>query len=305
MKKKLIGVSLVTAALAISASMTAFAAGWTQDTNGWSYQRDNGSWVGCGWFTDPADGAIYYIDPDGYMMTDTHIEGFRLGPDGRRVEKTAEEIQKEAEKKQRDATKASPSKDHSAADLAVDSAKATNIASSTKRIPYQAEMKTLMDVVFLDTLKNLKAMESPVTGSTTEDNLETTYRFSLNGNHSIVSSLWKASNKKSASYVPNALTLMYNRNAVSEESHVTLLDTTFRRLLVAALGENTGNALFDNILAENAKGNHQFEWTGNSDSSNYYSVTCNNGTITLELTCSEKTAEELAAEQAAAAAVQE
>lgn len=301
MKKNLIGISVLAAALTISASMTAFA-GWTQDTNGWTYQRDDGTWVGSGWFTDPADGAIYYIDPDGYMMKDTHIEGYRLGADGRRIEKTAEDIQKEEARKQQVASRPSPGKEHAAADLAANAAKSANAATTTSRLSYQSEMKKLMDTIFIDARNSLDAS---IVGTTTSDNLETTYRFSLNGNHSIVSSLQKSSNTKSASYVPHALELMYNRNAVSDEASVTLLDSSFRRLMVAGLGENVGNALLDNIFAENAKGNSKFEWTGNTDSGNYYNMVCSNGTITIKVTCSEKTAEQIAAEQAAAQAATE
>lgn len=297
MKKNLLRITVISAALAISASMTAFA-GWVQDTNGWAYQNDNGSWRGAGWFTDPADGGIYYLDPDGYMMTDTHVEGFRLGPDGRRIEKTEEEIQKEAERKQREASRPSPSKELAAADLAAQAAKSSNIAVSTARLSYQAEMKKLMDVIFIDARKTL---DNSIAGSTTEDNLETTYRYSLNGRNSIVCSLWKVSNEKSYNYVANALDLSYDRNAVSDEASVTLLDNTFRRLMVASLGENTGNALLDNVFAENAAGNSVFEWNGNTDSGNYYNLKCNNGVVSIKVTCSEKTAEEIAAEQQAAA----
>lgn len=295
MKRKLLGVTLITAALAISASMTAFA-GWVQDTNGWAYQNDDGSWRGAGWFTDPTDNSIYYLDPDGYMMTDTHVEGFRLGPDGRRIEKTEEEIQKEAERKAREASRPSPSKELAAADLAAQAAKSSNIAASTTRISYQAEIKKLMDIIFIDARK---VLDNSINGSTTEDNLETTYRYSLNGRNSIVCSLWKVSNEKSYNYVPNTLDLSYDRNAVSDEAQIQILDNTFRRLMVAALGESTGNSLLDNVFAENAAGNSVFEWNGNTDSGNYYALTCNNGLVSIKVTCSEKTAEQIAAEQAA------
>lgn len=296
MKRKLLGITVITAALAISASMTAFA-GWVQDTNGWAYQDDNGSWRGAGWFTDPEDGSIYYLDPDGYMMTDTHVEGFRLGADGRRIEKTEEEIQKEAERKQREASRPSPSKELAAADLAAQAAKSSNAAVSTARLSYQAEMKNLMDTIFIDARNTL---DKSINGSTTEDNLETTYRYSLNGRNSIVCSLWRVSNEKSYNYVANALDLSYDRNAVSDEAQVQILDNTMRRLMVASLGETTGNALMDNAFAENAAGNSVFEWNGSTDNGNYYALSCNNGVITIKVTCSEKTAEEIAAEQAAA-----
>lgn len=298
MKRKLLGVTVITAALAISASMTAFA-GWVQDSNGWAYQNDDGSWRGMGWFTDPTDGSIYFLDPDGYMMADTHVEGFRLGADGRRIEKTEEEIQKEAERKQREASRPSPSKQLSAAEAAAQAAKNSNIAASTARIAYQAEMKKLMDIIFIDARKTL---DNSIDGRTTEDNMETTYRYFLNGRDSVVCSLWKVSNEKSYDYKANALDLTYDRNAVSDEAQVQLLDSMVRRLMVASLGETTGNALLDNVFAENAAGNGTFEWSGNTDSGNYYALTCKNGVVSIKVTCSEKTAEEIAAEQAAAEA---
>lgn len=298
MKRKLLGITVITAALAISASMTAFA-GWVQDSNGWAYQNDDGSWRGMGWFTDPTDGSIYFLDPDGYMMADTHVEGFRLGADGRRIEKTEEEIQKEAERKQREASRPSPSKQLSAAEAAAQAAKNSNIAASTSRVSYQAEMKKLMDIIFIDARKTL---DNSIDGRTTEDNLETTYRYFLNGRDSVVCSLWKISNEKSYDYKANALDLIYDRNAVSDEAQVQLLDSMVRRLMAASLGETTGNALLDNVFAENAAGNGTFEWSGNTDSGNYYTLTCKNGVVSIKVTCSEKTAEEIAAEQAAAEA---
>ena len=293
MRKKLLGISILSAAIVLSTGITAFA-GWTQDTNGWAYQRDDGSWVGCGWFTDPADNSVYYLDPDGYMMTDTRVEGFRLGADGRRVEKTEEEIQKEAEAKVKEASKPSPSKSLAAADLAA--AGATHSAVTTTRLSYQAEMKKFMDTIYIAARPTLDAS---IKSGTTEDNMETTYRFSVNGNDALVCSLWKVSNKTNEAYKANALDLLYNRTSLPDDASIAATDTAFRNLSVAALGETTGNTLFDNILAENAKGNTEFTWEGNTDSGNAYTMNCKSGTISIQVTCSEKTAEQ-ASEEAAA-----
>lgn len=301
MRRQFLRITVLTAALAVSASITSFA-GWVQDDHGWAYQNDDGSWRGAGWLTDPADGSIYYLDPDGYRMTDTHVEGFRLGPDGRRIEKTEEELAKEAERKREQASRPSPSKELTAAELAANETTSSSTADSTSRLSYQAEMKKLMDIIFIDARKQLP---SEMIGDTTEDNLEVTYRYLLDGKDSIVSSLWKSSNPSSYNYVAHALDLSYNRNAVPDEAVVQTLDATFRRLMVAALGEGIGNALLDNIFAENANGNHSFEWTGYSDTGNSYVMNCNNGTISIQVTCSEKPVEDFLAEQAAQAAAQD
>ena len=45
MKKKLVGFSVLAAALTMATGMTSFAAGWKQDTNGWYYEYDNGLYL--------------------------------------------------------------------------------------------------------------------------------------------------------------------------------------------------------------------------------------------------------------------
>lgn len=287
MKKRFIGISVLAAALTLSTGITAFA-GWKQDTNGWYYERDNGTWVPCGWFTDPADGAMYYMDPDGYMMSGTTVEGFKLGDDGRRIEKTAEDLAREAERKKRIASRPSPAKEQAAADLAADAAKKGVASTTTTRLAYQAEMKVFMDNLFIDTQKKLTAAGSTATRpSTTEDNLEVTYRFSAAAGPVVEASLWKMSNPDNSNYKPNALDLEYNRNYVTEAADIEKFDSLFQRMCVAALGETEGKAVTDAYYAEIAAGTTNFERNGNTDAGNYYTMKYNSGKAFIEVTCSE------------------
>lgn len=72
---------LMAAAFAASMSMTAFAGTWQQDTNGWWYQNDNGSYLNNGWCW--IDGRCYYFMPDGYCLTDTTTpDGYTVNTNG-------------------------------------------------------------------------------------------------------------------------------------------------------------------------------------------------------------------------------
>lgn len=55
--------------LASNMSMTAFAGQWQQDTTGWWYQNDDGSYFINGW--NWIDGKCYYFTPEGYCLTNT------------------------------------------------------------------------------------------------------------------------------------------------------------------------------------------------------------------------------------------
>ena len=71
---------LLLAVLGTSAimSMTSFAGEWKQDTSGWWYQNDDGSYLANQWFQD-FDGKWYYLNESGYMLTNG------TAPDGRSV----------------------------------------------------------------------------------------------------------------------------------------------------------------------------------------------------------------------------
>lgn len=55
--------------LASSMSMTAFAGQWRQDTTGWWYQSDDGTYFNGGW--QWIEGKCYYFTPEGYCLTNT------------------------------------------------------------------------------------------------------------------------------------------------------------------------------------------------------------------------------------------
>lgn len=288
MKKKALGLGLLTAALTLATGFTAFAGSWQQDTNGWYYLRDDGYWQGCGWFTDPADNAMYYLDPDGYMMSGTTVEGYKLGDDGRRIEKTEEDIQREQERKERIAKKASPAKEQAAAELAATAAKKAIAAVSTTRLSYQSEMKTFMDKYYIETLKAMNTLGSKsVARGVVEDNLETTYRFQAE--HGVVAEamLWKMSHEGNASYKPEALIMTYDRNHLSEAAEIEVFETLNKNMLIAALGETEGQAALDYYNAEVAAGNSSFDRAGNTDAGNSYTMKYRNGKATICVICSE------------------
>lgn len=75
---------LATAALTLMLSMTALAGQWKQDSKGWWYQNDDGSYTKNGW--QNIDGKDYYFSGNGYMLSDTTTPtGDRLGSDGAKI----------------------------------------------------------------------------------------------------------------------------------------------------------------------------------------------------------------------------
>ena len=67
-KKNNLKVLMVAGLLAISQASTAFAGAWKQDSTGWWYQNDNGTYKTNEWFQD-TDGSWYYLNPAGYTHT--------------------------------------------------------------------------------------------------------------------------------------------------------------------------------------------------------------------------------------------
>ena len=61
-------------AMAWTMTMTSFAGQWQQNTQGWWYQNDDGSYPSTGW--QWIDGRSYYFDSRGYCLMDT------VTPDG-------------------------------------------------------------------------------------------------------------------------------------------------------------------------------------------------------------------------------
>lgn len=288
MKKKLLGITALTAALTLSTGITAFAAGWVQDSNGWGYQRDNGTWYSGCWFTDPATGLQYYFDPDGYMMTETRVEGFWLDANGVKHEKTEAELEAEAARAQRVASRPSPAKKQAAATEAAKAAKTATSAATTTRLSYQAEMKVFMDNVFIKAIQDDRKLENyTAVGDTVENNLETTYSFSSNGTVFFISSLGLNSNPTSASYTPYAIEFTYNRNVLSMAEEAEIFNSNYKDFVIAALGATEGEAVYNRVMSEELGNGASFDQNGTTDTGNSYELTYRNGAITIKVTCSE------------------
>lgn len=69
---------IVSCGLCIATVNSAFAAAWQQDSIGWWYQEDDGSYPADTWCM--IDGKSYYFGSDGYMYAD------RMTPDGYKVD---------------------------------------------------------------------------------------------------------------------------------------------------------------------------------------------------------------------------
>lgn len=86
MKKKFMTLAL-TAAMAASMGMTAFAGQWVQNTTGWWWQEDNGSYPVSQWkwLDGNKDGIYecYAFDANGYMYSNTTTpDGYTVNKDG-------------------------------------------------------------------------------------------------------------------------------------------------------------------------------------------------------------------------------
>jgi len=291
MKKRMIGMSVVAAAMTVVMSIPAFAMGWTQEGDKWRYYTDDNGWYLSGqWFTDPEDGSIYHLDPDGYMMTETHVSGYWLGADGRRVEKTEEDIAKEAARSAREASKASPSKERTAATNAAKAAKSATAAASTTRLAYQAEMKVFMDKIYIATADSLGALgqELDFRAATAKDNIEDTYRFvTTDGDNLLTSSMGLVANTSIGGYKAQAFDLSYNRALLNDEVFLTIFDKSFKDLTIAALGDTAGAAAYNYLFEQLNAGNYNFEVSNNTDTGNSYTMSCNAGTVSISVICSE------------------
>ena len=112
MRKKALGIAAVAAAMTLSTGITAFAAGWVTESTPYGdkqkYVYDNGNWPSGNWFTDPDTQLVYHLDPDGYRMTDTTVDGYWLNSEGVRQEKSQEDIDRENREAAKKASKPNP-----------------------------------------------------------------------------------------------------------------------------------------------------------------------------------------------------
>ena len=308
MKKRVIGITALAAVMTVATGMSAFAADWKQDTHGWYYEYDNGAWAPFGWFTDPETKNMYYIDPDGYMMSGTRVDGFWLDDSGVRHEKTEAEIEAENRRKERAASKPNPAKEQVAADNAANAAKTSKTSVGTKRLVYQHEIDAFSNRFFTETAKALGT--SSIGGRTTRNNLETTLKFVSHDTDVIISTLPLVATEKSANYVPHAWEFTYNRNVLGDEREINAMNGVVKNMLIAGLGETEGNTVYERVMAEPVGQGGRFELNGNTDTGNFYSLTYAYERLVLQVTCSEydpeaEAAAAKAAEEAAAKAAEE
>lgn len=81
MKNKKLAVLGVTLGLSVLSCMPAFAGQWKQDSKGWWYQEDNGSYPASTW--KEINGKQYYFGADGYMLANTTTpDGYTVNGDG-------------------------------------------------------------------------------------------------------------------------------------------------------------------------------------------------------------------------------
>lgn len=67
MKKKILNLLGASFLISMSLSLTSLAGQWQQDSKGWWYQNDDGSYVSNGW--QEIEGKRYHFDEKGYMAT--------------------------------------------------------------------------------------------------------------------------------------------------------------------------------------------------------------------------------------------
>ena len=293
MKKQVFTVSALAAALTLSTGFNALADGWVDENGRKAYVYDNGNRAGFGWFTDPATGLQYHLDYDGYAMTGTRVDGFWLDDQGVKHEKTETEIAQENARKEELASRPSPAKAQANATQAAALAKTTGIAASTFRMVYQKEYKALMDLYYIDTFDKLKAMENTtITRFGNDDFQETTYVYNAEGKGRLISSsLYKVTSNRNYYYKPYALELSFNRSYLSTQEETDLFQEMFRKLVVGALGENQGKAVYDRCFAEQVGAGVSFDHSATTDTGNSYVLTYQNDIITIQVTCLEKTLE--------------
>ena len=86
MKRKGLAIAGLVAGLSVLSSMTAFAGEWKQDSNGWWWQNDDGSYPVSTWqwIDGNKDGLSesYYFNEAGYLVTNTTIDGYTVNADG-------------------------------------------------------------------------------------------------------------------------------------------------------------------------------------------------------------------------------
>lgn len=72
---------LATITISLFSCITSFAGQWQQDSYGWWYQTDDGTYLNNGW--NWVDGKCYYFSPDGYCLQNTQTpDGYMVDENG-------------------------------------------------------------------------------------------------------------------------------------------------------------------------------------------------------------------------------
>ena len=289
MRKTVFGIAAVAAAMTLSTGITAFAAGWVTETTPYGDQQkyvyDDGNWPSGNWFTDPETNLTYFLDPDGYRMKDTMVEGYKLDANGVRQEKTEEELLREAQEKVKREGRNTPGKAVNAAKAAAVEAKEKTAAVSTVRRSYISELKVLINKTTKDVATT--RTDSSVQILTTEDNMEVSRTYhNADGTDFYKFSMWNSAKDKA-----NAVDLMYIYDAAPEADR-NLYNTAYEQSVVAALGDTEGKAVTDCVQGQREQGVTNLTREGKTDSGNSYSLTYKNNKIQISVTCSEVTEED-------------
>ena len=87
--------------------------------------------------------------------------------------------------------------------------------------------------------------------------------------------------------MPYAFELHYNRGIISDSDLSAILNDTFKKLLVASLGESEGNAMYERIMAEEVGSQEKLSGNGASDTGNPYEMSYRTNNANIKVTCSE------------------
>mgnify|MGYP006954107568 FL=1 len=301
MKKNALGIAAVAALMTLSTGMTAFAAGWVTESTPYGdkskYLYDNGDYPVATWFTDPETKLVYHLDPDGYRMTETTVDGYWLDAGGVRQEKSEEQLEREARETAQKASKPNPGKKVAADKVAALDAKSKNAASGTTRSGYIAELKTILTNIVSD-LNSARTEKSAAQVQMSSNNLEVSRYFRSNDSGEFYRfSMWLSKKDKD-----QAADIMYMYDAAPEADR-ELYNTAYERSVIAALGETEGKKLTDYVQSQREQGETKFTSEGATDTGNSYTMKYNNNRIDIQVTCSEvvpqdetETTEETAAE---------
>ena len=86
MKRKGLAIAGLVAGLSVLSSMSAFAGQWIQEERGWWWQNDDGSYPVSTWKWIDGDkngnAECYYFDSEGWLVTNTTIDGRTVNADG-------------------------------------------------------------------------------------------------------------------------------------------------------------------------------------------------------------------------------